>query len=81
MSAPHNESAGLNRTDRELILGLRQDVRYIRQELDELSKAPTGALKDHEKRLRILENFRWWILGAVAGSAFLSSLMTRLLMR
>ncbi len=25
-----------------------------------------GTFRDHEGRLRVLEQFRWWILGAVA---------------
>jgi hypothetical protein len=34
---------------------------------------------DHEKRLRTLENFRWWIVGGAASAGFFGSLMARVI--
>jgi hypothetical protein len=36
-------------------------------------------IDDHEKRLRILEQFRWMILGVVAISGLLGGIVTKLL--
>jgi hypothetical protein len=34
---------------------------------------------DHEKRLRTLENFRWWIVGGAAASGFFGTVLARLI--
>jgi hypothetical protein len=47
--------------------------------MDDLNDITKGNHKDHESRIRILENFRWWVLGGVLGSAALSSVVTRLM--
>jgi hypothetical protein len=36
-------------------------------------------IDDHEKRLRVLEQFRWMILGVVAISGLLGGIVTKLL--
>jgi len=36
-------------------------------------------IEDHEKRLRVLEQFRWMILGVVAISGLLGGIVTKLL--
>jgi hypothetical protein len=80
----------LSRTDRELLLSLREQIKYLtksvaesiadlKTDLTNLFKAPEGPVWDHEQRIRRLENFRWWILGAIAAAAGLSSLITKLL--
>lgn len=80
-----SESEGLNRTDRELLISLKQDLKYLRgdmidmkEDLGKLLDGPYSPIRDHENRLRKLENFRWYILGAVAGTAGLASFLTNL---
>ena len=71
-------------SDREVLLILRRDVKYIRKDIDEvLSKvaaaAPIKIAEEHEKRFRVLENFRWWLLGGAALAAFAGEFMARLI--
>ena len=84
-----HDSERLSRTDRELLLSLRGQIKFLRTSVSEaiadlkadltnLFKAPEGPVWDHEQRIRRLENFRWWILGGIAASAGLASLITRL---
>lgn len=73
-------------TDRELLLLLRRDFKYVREDIDAMSKkldqkAPLTQFEDHEKRLRILENFRWWILGGGAAAAFVGGMAAHFLFR
>ncbi len=85
-----DESDRFARTDREILVQLRQDVKYIRETLKAISENKVDRveatrrdeqIKDHESRLRMLENFRWWILGAMAGSAGLASAATKLIFK
>ena len=71
-------------SDREVLLILRRDVKYIRKDIDEvLSKvaaaAPIKISEEHEKRIRVLENFRWWLLGGAALAAFIGDFVGRLI--
>ncbi len=71
-------------SDREVLLILRRDVKYIRKDIDEvLSKvaasAPIRIAEEHEKRIRVLENFRWWLLGGAALAAFIGDFVGRLI--
>ena len=71
-------------SDREVLLILRRDVKYIRKDIDEvLSKVaaatPIKIAEEHEKRIRVLENFRWWLLGGAALAAFAGEFMARLI--
>ena len=73
-------------SDREVLLILRRDVKYIRKDIDEvLSKvaasAPIKIAEEHEKRIRVLENFRWWLLGGAALAAFIGDFVGRLIGR
>ena len=73
-------------SDREVLLILRRDVKYIRKDIDEvLSKvaaaAPIKISEEHEKRIRVLENFRWWLLGGAALAAFIGDFVGRLIGR
>jgi hypothetical protein len=76
------------RTDREILVEVRRDLRYVKEKVDKLDEhkadrlaVPTKTVDDHEKRIRVLENFRWWILGAVFSAAGLASAATRLIFR
>jgi hypothetical protein len=81
---------GFARTEREILVELRQDMKYVKKSIEAITEnkvdryeimRQTEQVKDHESRLRMLENFRWWILGAMAGSAALSSAATKLIFR
>jgi hypothetical protein len=72
-----SESGGFERTDREYLVGIRRDVRYMREEMEKEYKATSDALRDHETRIRLLENFRWWLIGAVVASGGLGALISR----
>jgi len=67
------------RTDREILIELRRDVRYMKETMDREAKSANGIVKDHEGRLRILENFRWWLLGGVFASGGIGALVGRLI--
>jgi hypothetical protein len=73
-----------HRTDRELLLIVRNDMKHIREDIEEMTKkldqaAPIRMFEDHERRLRVLEGFRWWILGGAAAAAFGGGMIARLL--
>ncbi len=73
-------------SDREVLLILRRDVTYIRKDIDEVlrkveSSAPIKIAEEHEKRLRVLEGFRWWLLGGAGVAAFFGELVARLIGR
>lgn len=83
-----SESGGFERTDRELLVGIKRDLRYLREKLEEHAREFEGYKRDvreHERdietRLRDLEKFRWWFIGAVFGSAGLAAGLTRLLLK
>jgi DNA anti-recombination protein RmuC len=76
------------RTDRELLLSVKQDLRYlksevqdskteIRSEIQAMVKDQKEMASDHERRIRDLERFHWWVIGAVAGSSALTGLITK----
>ncbi len=72
----------LRLTERDILIQVREALRYIKVELAAHQKELDGkstieASKDHENRLRILENFRWWILGAIAASSILGGLVAK----
>ena len=85
MPSPQDESERLSRTDRELLLSLRTEMKFLSQgikdlkdDLEKFIEGPRSPIWDHEKRLRRLKNFRWWILGAIAAAAGLASLIEHL---
>lgn len=71
-----SESGNLERTDREILIGVRKDIRYVKESID---KDLNLKLSDHEARIRILENFRWWFLGGIVGSGGLAGLVAGLM--
>ena len=73
-------------TDRELLLLVRRDLKYIREDIDRMDQriehtAPLKSLEDHEARLRTLEQFRWWILGGGALAAFAGGMLAHFFWR
>jgi hypothetical protein len=53
-------------SDHDLLIGLARDVEHMRKMLDRL-------ILDHERRIRVLENFRWWLLGGLVSSPILAA--------
>jgi len=56
--------------ERERLQTLDTEHKYVKREL-----------ADHEERLRALERFHWWILGAIGASGIFSSTLTGIIMR
>ena len=84
-----HDSERLSRTDRELLLSLREQIKYlskiVNESISELKaditkfiEGPRSPVWDHEQRIRRLENFRWWILGAIGAASGLASLISHL---
>lgn len=76
----------LTLTDHELLILMRRDMKYMREDVDEIRKklaqtAPLATLEDHEARIRTLEGFRWWILGGGASAAFVGGMLAHLIWR
>lgn len=61
---PATES--FSRSDHDMLIGLTRDVDHMRKLLDRL-------VNDHERRIRVLENFRWWLLGGLVSSPILAA--------
>jgi hypothetical protein len=69
-------------TERDLLIQIREALRYVKAEvlghqsqIDKTNirvdgKASLKTTDDHEGRIRVLENFRWWILGAIGAAGF-----------
>jgi hypothetical protein len=83
-----SESDNLRRTDRELLVTLRAEMKFMRETVREIDihlkedlKNTKDDIVDHEKRIRVLENFRWWIIGASAGAGFIGNLVGKLVFK
>jgi hypothetical protein len=76
-----SDSGGFERTDREILVGIRRDIRYMREQMDRETRATREELKDHENRLRILENFRWWLLGSVFAASTITAVAVKVIFR
>jgi hypothetical protein len=61
------------KSDREILLELRRDVKNMNVALNRELASQTKRSDDFESRLRALERFRWWLMGAIVGSAGLSA--------
>jgi len=64
-------------TERDLLIQLRSDVKNLTEESRRVAATIVADLKDHEARLRVLENFRWYIIGAAGVSGFFGSWIAR----
>lgn len=69
-------------TDRERLITTSVDLRNLAREFGELKRSIDSRERDSEaddkaidERIRALENFRWWILGASAGCGALFGLL------
>jgi hypothetical protein len=66
-------------TDREILLLVRRDVKQVRELLDREVREIRDTIKDHNRRIAVLENFRWWLVGAIIGSAGLTAALAKLI--
>lgn len=64
-------------TERDLLIKLREDIKALTEETRRNSTAIIIDIKDHEARLRVLENFRWYIIGAAGASGFIGAMVGR----
>lgn len=64
-------------TERDLLIQLRSDVKNLSDETRRATSGIAQDIRDHEGRLRVLENFRWYIIGAAGASGFVGALVAR----
>jgi len=89
-----DSNGGLNLSDRGLLIRLTERVSGLSHKIDDIKGDFHQALSEHKKdqektetdmenRVRLLERFRWWFIGAVFGAGALSggvaALVTKLL--
>jgi hypothetical protein len=67
-----DEEPSIARTDREILIELRKDVKYM-------TRTVVNSVNDHELRIRVLENFRWWLVGGIVVSGALASVVAKLI--
>lgn len=96
IALPHDSesSNNLSLSDRGLLIRLTERVAGLSQRIDGMKTDFSQILTEHkqrqgdterdvEKRMRTLENFRWWFVGAIFGAGALSggiaALVTKLL--
>lgn len=80
---PHNDS--FTPEDRKALTQIAVHMDYVRESIEAMkTDSATANTKNelrHEKlegRIRALENFRWWILGAAVASGATAGLVVRL---
>lgn len=80
MSSEHSSSGEkFQFTERDLLIQLRAEFKAF-AEVNRINQVSLQTQhNDHEKRLRTLENFRWWIVGGAASAGFFGSLMARVI--
>ena len=83
-----NDSEELNfgNSDRAQVVKLRVELRYLSGAVQKLENHVKEALVGQEAkiekqdtRIRILENFRWWMVGAMIGSGVITAFLNKLL--
>ena len=74
-----HESDRWDTSDRDQLVKLRVELRYLSGAIQKLEDHVKDVVTDIDKRVRILENFRWWMVGAMIGSGVISALLNKLL--
>lgn len=64
-------------SERDLLIKVMGELKALRDETRAVANAVNVEIKDHEARLRVLENFRWYIIGAAGTSGFVGALLGR----
>lgn len=77
----YDESGREEFSQRDQVLKLRIDVRYLSGAIQKLEDHVHEMFREQERRIRILENFRWWMVGAMIGSGVISAVLNKLLER
>ena len=84
--AHDSDELNFGSSDRAQVVKLRVELRYLSGAIQKLENHVKEALVaqeakfvEQEKRIRILENFRWWMVGAMIGSGIISALMQKIL--
>jgi len=86
--AHEHESEELNfgSSDRAQVIKLRVELRYLSGAIQKLENHVKEALvgqeqkfSAQEQRIRVLENFRWWMVGAMIGSGVITAFLNKLL--
>jgi hypothetical protein len=72
--------------DRAQVVKLRVELRYLSGAIQKLEDHVKESLIGQEakfvkqdERIRILENFRWWMVGAMIGSGVITAFLNKLL--
>lgn len=68
-------------TERDLLIQVKTELSNLSKTFQENNSNKQEELKDHEARIRILENFRWWIIGASAGAGFLGNMLGKIIFK
>lgn len=76
-----HESDRWDASERDQVVKLRVEVRYLSGAIQKLENHVKDVVADIDKRVRILENFRWWMVGAMIGSGVISAVLNKLLER
>lgn len=66
-------SKGFVYTERDLLMLLMGDVRHLTRDVKDWRTGIDQDLRGLHGRVRTLENFRWWLLGAAGLAGFLGS--------
>ena len=56
--------------DHDLLIQLHVEVKGIRSDIKEMKNTISDSKDDHEKRIRVLENWRFWMLGGLGVVSF-----------
>ena len=72
MPDPFEPRAPEFRSDHDLLIELRVLMNRMIADVDDMRTDTVAAGKDIEHRVRSLEGFRWWILGASSAVSFIS---------
>lgn len=65
-------------TERDLLIRLSEQVKNLTDETRRSAAGIASDVRDHEARLRILENFRWYLVGAGCLAGFLAGSLVAL---
>ncbi len=86
MAQHESDDLNFGSSDRAQVVKLRVELRFLSGAIQKLENHVKEALVAQEAkfdkqdlRIRILENFRWWMVGAMIGSGIITALLNKLL--
>jgi hypothetical protein len=77
--AHDSDELNFGSNDRAQVVKLRVEIRYLSGAIQKLEDHVHEAFREQDKRIRILENFRWWMVGAMIGSGVISAVLNKVL--